>query len=96
MIGVIAKFVIRDGKTKEFERFFLDLARQVREREPDNEIYQLVRSRSEINTYKVIEIYRDQTALSAHRETDHYKAAGPVLMKLFAARPEIEYLDGVL
>lgn len=94
-IGVVAKFLIKDGKSAEFEDFFVKLTDQVRADEPGNLLYQLVKSRTEANSYKVLELYRDEEAITQHRETAHYKAAGATLATLLAARPEIEYLDGV-
>ena len=46
-------------------------------------------------TYKVLELYKDQDALSAHGASDHFKAAGPKWGPVLAGRPEVEYLDGV-
>ena len=94
-IGVIAVLKIQDGKTDEFEAFFGELAKQVRANEPGNLAYQLTKSRTEPGTYKVLEIYKDQDALTHHGGTDYFKAAGPKLGGVLAGRPEIEYLDGV-
>jgi len=57
---VIATLRIQDGKAEEFEAFFTELAGQVRANEPGNLAYQLTKSRSEPNTYKVLEVYKDQ------------------------------------
>jgi quinol monooxygenase YgiN len=94
-VGVIATLRIQDGKAAEFEAFFTELARQVRANEPGNLAYQLTKSRSEPNTYKVLEVYKDQEALSHHGGTDHFKAAGPKFAAVLGGRPDIEYLDGV-
>jgi quinol monooxygenase YgiN len=94
-IGVIAVLKIQDGKTDEFEAFFTELAKQVRANEPGNLAYQLTRSRTEPTTYKVLEVYKDQDALTHHGGTDYFKAAGPKFGAVLAGRPEIEYLDGV-
>ncbi|MGA0607574.1 putative quinol monooxygenase [Phenylobacterium sp. VNQ135] len=94
-IGVIAKLPIQEGKTAEFEAFFNELAKQVRANEPGNIAYQLTKSRTEPNVYKVLELYKDQDALTHHGGTDHFKAAGPKFAAVLAGRPEIEYLDGV-
>ena len=95
MIGVIATLRVQDGKAAEFERLFAGLAAQVRANEPGNIAYQLCRSRSEANTYKVLEIYRDEEALKAHGAAEHFKAAGPALGTVLAGRPDVEYLDGI-
>jgi quinol monooxygenase YgiN len=94
-VGVIATLKIQEAKTAEFEAFFTELAKQVRANEPGNIAYQLTRSRTEPNTYKVLELYQDQDALTHHGGTDYFKAAGPKFAGVLAGRPEIEYLDGV-
>ena len=94
-IGVVATIRIQDGKAGEFESFFTDLAAQVRANEPGNIAYQLTKSRAEPNTYKVLELYKDQDALAAHGASDHFKAAGPKWGPVLAGRPDVEYLDGV-
>ena len=94
-IGVIAVLKIQEGKGAEFEAFFGDLAKQVRANEPGTLAYQLTKSRTEPNTYKVLELYADQDALTHHGGTDYFKAAGPKFGAVLAGRPEVEYLDGV-
>ena len=94
-IGVIAAIRIQDGKAAEFEAFFGELAKQVRANEPGNLAYQLTKSRTEPNLYKVLELYADQDALTLHGGTEYFKAAGPKFGTVLAGRPEIEYLDGV-
>jgi quinol monooxygenase YgiN len=93
-IGVIATLKIQDGKNAEFEAFFGDLAKQVRANESGNLAYQLTQSRSDPQTYKVLELYADQDALTHHGGTDYFKAAGPKFGAVLAGRPEVEVLDG--
>jgi quinol monooxygenase YgiN len=95
MIGVVATLRIQAGKAAEFEQVFKGLSAQVRANEPGNIAYQLTRSRTEADTYKVLEIYADEAALKAHGASDHFKAAGPALGAVLAGRPDVEYLDGV-
>ena len=95
MIGVIAVLKVAEGKNAEFEAIFTDLAKQVRANEPGNLAYTLTKSRAEPNTYKFLELYVDQDALTHHGGTDYFKAAGPKFAAVLAGRPEIEYLDGV-
>jgi quinol monooxygenase YgiN len=94
-IGVIAVLKVQEGKADEFEAFFGDLAKQVRANEPGNLAYQLTKSRTEANTYKVLELYKDQDALTHHGGTDYFKAAGPKFAAVLGGRPEVEYLDGI-
>ena len=94
-IGVIATLRIQEGKASEFEAFFGELAKQVRANEPGNLAYQLTKSRTEPNTYKVLELYKDQDALTHHGRTDYFRAAGAKMGPCLAGRPEIELLDAV-
>ena len=94
-IGVIATLKIQPDKTAEFEAFFGELAAQVRANEPGNLAYQLTKSRTEPGVYKVLEVYKDQDALTHHGGTDYYKADGPKFGAVLAGRPDIENLDGV-
>lgn len=95
MIGVIATLRIKEDQVQAFEAGFTDLAAKVRANEPGNVAYQLCKSRTEPNTYKVLELYTDQDALTHHGSTDYFKAAGAMFAGALAGRPEIEYLDGV-
>jgi len=95
MIGVIAVLKVQPDKTSPFEAVFASLAEKVRANEPGNLMYQLTRARSEPGVYKVLELYRDQDALTHHGQTDYFKAAGGAMAPFMAARPEIEYLDAL-
>jgi quinol monooxygenase YgiN len=95
MIGIVATLKVQDGKNAEFEGVFRDLSKQVRANEAGCLMYQLTRSQSDPNTYKVLELYKDAEALTHHSGTDYFKAAGPKLGAVLAGRPEIERLDGV-
>jgi quinol monooxygenase YgiN len=94
-IGIVATIKVQEGKNAEFEKVFTELAAQVRANEKGNLAYQLTKSRTDPNTYKVLELYSDQDALTAHGQSEYFKAAGPKMGPCLAGRPEIEYLDGV-
>ncbi|HTW10179.1 MAG TPA: putative quinol monooxygenase, partial [Acidimicrobiales bacterium] len=94
-IGIVATLKVQDGKEADFEAVFRDLSAQVRANESGCLMYQLTKSRADPNTYKVLELYKDQDALTHHSGTDYFKAAGPKMGPCMAGRPEIEYLDGV-
>ncbi len=96
MIGVVATLKVQEGKGPDFEAVFLELAGKVRAGEPGNIIYQLTRSRTEAWTYKVLELYTDQEALTSHGQTDYFKDLGRKMGAFMAGRPEIELLDAVV
>jgi quinol monooxygenase YgiN len=95
MIGVIATLKIQPGKGPEFEAVFAELAAKVRADEPGNVLYQLTRSRTEADTYKVLELYKDQAAFDAHGVTEHAKAIFPKMGAFLAAPFGVDLLDTV-
>jgi quinol monooxygenase YgiN len=95
MIGIVATLKVQDGKNAEFEAAFTEAMALVRANEPGNLFYSLVKSRAEPNTYKVLEGYKDEAAIAAHRDSAHYKALGPKLGGCIAGRPDVELFDGV-
>ena len=94
-VGVIATLRVQDGKGGELEEVFRGLAEQVKANEPGNQLYRLCKSRSDANTYVVMELYADQAAIEAHGKSDHFRAAGPKIGACLAGRPDIQYLDAV-
>jgi quinol monooxygenase YgiN len=93
MIALIAKLNVAAGKEQQFEKVMLDLAREVRANEPGNKLYTLCRDAN--GRYLVLELYDDDAALAAHRDSAHFKAAGPGFAGLMSGRPDIERLDVV-
>jgi quinol monooxygenase YgiN len=94
-IGVIATIKVQEGKNSEFEAEFAKLTEQVLGNEDGALFYALNRSKTDPQTYKVLEQYRSQADLEAHGQTDYFKAANKVLAGCVAAAPHIELLDGV-
>jgi quinol monooxygenase YgiN len=96
MIGIVATLKVQEGKGPDFEAVFRELTAKVRAHEPGNIVYQLTKSRTDADTYKVLELYHDQAALTAHGQTDHFKDLGRKMGAFMAGRPEVEYLDAVV
>jgi quinol monooxygenase YgiN len=94
-IGVIARVKVAPGKGAEFEAAFHDQARSVRENEPANRLYQLVRSREDASIYVVMELYDSDAALEAHRSAEHMAANRPRIAPLLADRTVVEIYDAV-
>ena len=95
MLGIVATIRVQDGKGANFEEVFRRLAAKVKADEPGNLLYQLTRSRAEPNTFKVLELYKDQAAVEAHRSSDHFRSIGAEMGPFLAGRPDVEILDGV-
>ena len=96
MIGLIATLRVNEGQAEAFEDIFRELMGKVKAAEPGTLVYQLAKSRTEANTYKVFEIYQDQAALDVHAKTDDLRGLLRSLGPHMAGRAEIEYLDAVV
>ncbi len=95
MIGIIATIKTKDGEGEAFEAVFTELSAKVRANESGAKLYQLTKSRTEPNTYKVLELYADQEALTAHGQTDYFRELGRKMGASMDGRPTIEVLDSV-
>lgn len=91
MIGLIATLKIQPGKEAEFEAAAREMVERVNADEPGCEYYRLYRG-EEAGTYVMMERYKDEAALAAHRASDHYKAVGPRLREFVAAPVEVQVL----
>jgi quinol monooxygenase YgiN len=93
MLAVIAKLNVAEGKEAEFEAHMLGLAEQVRANEPGNDMYTLCKDAE--GNYIVLELYKDEEALAAHGQSEHFKAAGAGFKGLMAGAPDITRLTVV-
>ena len=96
MIGVVATVRVNEGKAEIFEEVFRETMAAVRAEEPGTLVYQLTRSRTDPNVYKMLEFYQDQAALDLHVKNNAARAVFARLEGCLAGRPDIEYLDAVL
>jgi len=94
-VGIIATLKVQEGKDKDFEAIFHDLAKAVRANEPGNRLYQVCKSRKDPNAYVVMEIYESDEALKAHGASEHFKTIGAGLGPTLAGRPDIQYFDTI-
>lgn len=95
-IGIIARLTVQQGKNAEFETVFGELAAAVRANETGNNFYALHQSREDANLYVVMEQYRDEDAVAAHRASDHFRTIGAKLGPLLAAPPDIQTFDSIV
>ena len=93
MIAVLAKIPVKPGSEADFERAMLALAEQVRANEPGNHLYTLCRDAD--GGYTMMELYADEAAIAAHRDSEHFKAGGASLAPHLAGAPEITSMQVV-
>jgi quinol monooxygenase YgiN len=86
---------IQSGKTCEFESLVAAVTAKVRANEPGNVLYQLTKSRVDANTYRFLELYKDQAAFTRHGQTEYYKDMMSKAGSLLAAAPNVEMFDTV-
>lgn len=96
MIGILATITVKDGTGPDFEAVFLELTAKVRANEPGNVLYQLTRSRTEANTYIVMELYTDQESVDQHGKSDHFREIGRKMGPFMAGPPAIDRVDAVV
>ena len=92
-LGIVATLKVKPGKEAEFEAVFRDLQAQVKANEPGALQYEVFKSKTNASTYIVMEQYKSEADLAAHRTTPHMAAAGPKLGAVLDGRPAIELLD---
>ena len=73
MIVLVAKYTAKAGKGDTVAEALTRMAPLVRAGEPDCLVYHANRSTDNPDFFLLYEIYRDQAALAAHRETPHFK-----------------------
>ncbi len=92
-LGIVATLKVKAGKEAEFEAVFRDLQAQVKANEPGALQYEVFKSKANASTYIVMEQYKSEADLAAHRTTPHMAAAGPKLGAVLDGRPGIEMLE---
>lgn len=96
MITLIAKWHVKPGHVDDVIAALERMAPLVAELEPDCALYQANRSEDDPNLILLYERYADLDAISAHRETPHFKEiVEGVILPLLEHR-ERELYDAVL
>jgi quinol monooxygenase YgiN len=96
MICILATIKVKEGKEGLFEETFINLSKEVREKEKGNIFYQISKDRDEPLKYIVMEHYIDQESVDLHGKSDHFRAAGPKLGECIEGRPIIKHLDAII
>ena len=94
-IGLVATMKIKPGTNEAFETAARELMAVVRAEEPGNKVYQFCKSRTDPETYVVLELYADQAALDAHGKSDNFRAAGAKMGPSMAGRPDVQRFDAI-
>jgi len=95
MLALVVTMRPNEGRNADLEEAFAWATNAVRTNEPGNLLYQVVKSQTDPDSYLILELYRDQDALMAHRNSDHAKVMWERTQGLFADGPHIEYFDAI-
>jgi (4S)-4-hydroxy-5-phosphonooxypentane-2,3-dione isomerase len=96
MIGLMVKIELKPDSDTAFEHAFAAQAAAVRSHEPGNRLYDLFRSRTRPGTYILVEIYDDESAVSAHRPSPHMAVHLAKTAPFVSGEPKIETFDVVV
>ena len=94
-VGVLARLKVKPDQVAAFEKAFAEYQRKVRALEAGNLFFHLHRARDDVGSYTVMEQYKDEAALAAHRGSEHYKAIPAVFGGFMAGPPDIQVFDSV-
>ena len=94
MIGIIAKFPIKEDMADDFIAAFKELKIGLAQ-DKGTLAYSLNRVNNDPNTFYFMERYEDQDALKLHGSTDHFKAFSAKVPPCLAGRPEIIMLEEI-
>jgi quinol monooxygenase YgiN len=94
MFAQIVKVRVKPGKEKEFAAVGRTMSGVVEANEPGTVVYKLFRTDDPLE-FVMIEIYENEAALAAHRDTPHVKAVLPRLGGIVDGGLEIQKLHEV-
>ena len=96
MLFRTATFNVIPGKNAEFEAAFRWLMAEVKAKEAGGaSLYQLVKSRTDPQAYRVVIVFRDQAAEDAHRASDHHAGLGARMVGTLVDKAQAETFDFV-
>ncbi len=89
MYCIVVKTQLKPGTRKTFLDAMLPNAEASVRDEPGCLVFDVLEAREEDDTFYLYEIYIDQAALAAHKETPHYQASRAVVNDLIAEQSVI-------
>jgi quinol monooxygenase YgiN len=75
MITIIARMTAKAGEFDNMRAYALELSRRVSESEPDNALYAICEG-GEPNQLILVERYKDEASIEAHRRSEHLRELG--------------------
>jgi quinol monooxygenase YgiN len=67
-----------------YEAMCREMLAKIRATEPGVLFFDIGKCRDKENCFQIIEVYRDEAALAAHYQTDHFIACKPIMTECIA------------
>jgi quinol monooxygenase YgiN len=96
MIVLVAKYTVQPGKQGEVIAALQRMTPLVKQHEPGCHLYQVSRSQDNPDLLMLYELYADEAAVQAHRETPHFKEIIEGTVAPLLAKRERELYELVL
>ncbi|MHB1651735.1 MAG: putative quinol monooxygenase [Desulfitobacteriaceae bacterium] len=93
MVTVIAILKAKQGKEAELAEACRELAKEVRQKEEGCLMYIPHISAEDTGKIVFFEKYKDPEAQKAHRQSEHFRAAGAKFKELLDGGPELQVLS---
>lgn len=88
MITIIARMTAKDGEFETMRACAVELSRRVADSEPDNALYAICEG-AEPNQLILVERYKDEASIEAHRQSEHLRALGKRIRATLAFPHEV-------
>lgn len=95
MTALIVTVEVRPEAVASFEKSARLVIEAIHAHEPGCRLYRLIRSRDNPHSYVLLEIYADQNALDAHRNSAHFAVFRDALKDKLAGPPATSVFDVV-
>jgi quinol monooxygenase YgiN len=87
----IAKLVVKPERRDEFVRLQTELKGLVFEHEPDAQVYELLQSEEDPNTFYCVATFKDQAAFDHHMSIDFHDRLVPPILDCLAQDMELGF-----
>ena len=94
MLAVLAYLTAKPGKEADFQEKMTAQAKRCLANEPGCLQFDVVQDSKQAARFVMLEVYKDEAAIKAHQDSQHYKDFRPIVGELVADR-KVEIFDMV-
>jgi quinol monooxygenase YgiN len=93
MYGVTVIMTVKEEQREIFEKLMKTLVEAVKAHEPQNLAYHVLRSRTQPNNFRIVEIYASKEAFKAHIGAGHVNELNPAIQATLEGAALLEMVD---